>query len=144
MSYQLTSCETILRIADNAFIPPDPDNRDYRKYLAWVEEGNTPEPAPEPPAPLPAPDYIAFWEALLVSSVYSSIRTQASISLPITTAVTEFIALIGDAKAGRPYESAIQNSINTILSIGSFTTAELTELQTALTASHLDSVYTLP
>lgn len=55
MSYQLTSCKTILRLADNAFIPPDPDNGDYREYLAWVEEGNTPEPAPEPPPPPPEP-----------------------------------------------------------------------------------------
>ena len=49
--YQLTTGDTILRTADNAFIPPDPANTDYTAYLAWVEEGNTPEPAPEPPAP---------------------------------------------------------------------------------------------
>jgi hypothetical protein len=50
--YQLTVTDTILRLADNAFIPPDPANTDYREYLAWVEAGNTPEPAPEPPAPV--------------------------------------------------------------------------------------------
>ena len=32
----------IKRIADNAFIPFDPDNTDYQAYLAWVAEGNTP------------------------------------------------------------------------------------------------------
>jgi hypothetical protein len=46
MTYQLTSGNTILRITDGAFIPPDPANRDYASYLAWLEEGNTPEPAP--------------------------------------------------------------------------------------------------
>jgi hypothetical protein len=51
MTYQLTQYETILRLSDNAFIPPDPANKDYREYLDWLEEGNTPEPAPEPPAP---------------------------------------------------------------------------------------------
>jgi hypothetical protein len=48
MTYQLTTGDTILRIADNAFIPPDPANTDYQAYLAWLEAGNTPEPAPEP------------------------------------------------------------------------------------------------
>ena len=52
MTYQLTTGDTILRIEDNAFIPPDPANTDYAAYLAWVEEGNTPEPAPIPEPPV--------------------------------------------------------------------------------------------
>lgn len=51
MTYQLTTGNMILRTTDGAFIPPDPANTDYAAYLAWLEEGNTPEPAPEPPAP---------------------------------------------------------------------------------------------
>jgi len=50
MTYQLTTDDTILRIADNAWIPSDPANRDYQEYLAWLSEGNTPLPADEPPA----------------------------------------------------------------------------------------------
>lgn len=55
MTYQLTIAESILRIADNAWIPLDPANRDYREYLEWLEAGNTPLPAPEPPEIEPAP-----------------------------------------------------------------------------------------
>jgi len=37
----------IRRLSDNASIPFDPDNTDYQAYLAWVAEGNQPEPAEE-------------------------------------------------------------------------------------------------
>lgn len=55
---------TMYKIADNNYIlgpcgliPPDPSNTDYAAYLAWLDEGNTPEPAPEavpPPELTPA------------------------------------------------------------------------------------------
>jgi hypothetical protein len=51
--YQLTTTDTILRLADKAFIPPDPANRDYQQYLQWVSEGNQPEPADPIPTPEP-------------------------------------------------------------------------------------------
>lgn len=38
-----TTC--IKRLLDNAFIPFDPDNTDYQKYLEWIAEGNTPLPS---------------------------------------------------------------------------------------------------
>ena len=46
----LTGAEApmIKRLTDNANIPFDPVNSDYAAYLAWLEAGNTPEPAPEP------------------------------------------------------------------------------------------------
>ena len=46
--YQLTGGNMILRLVDGAFIPPDPANTDFQAYLAWLEAGNTPEPAPVP------------------------------------------------------------------------------------------------
>ena len=38
----------IKRIADNAFIPFDPANTDYQKYLEWLAKGNEPLPADTP------------------------------------------------------------------------------------------------
>jgi len=53
MTYQLTQYETILRLTDNAFIPPNLANTDYQEYLAWLAEGN--EPLPADPLPEPEP-----------------------------------------------------------------------------------------
>ena len=43
--YKIQSKTSVLRIADSAFIPFTEGNTDYQQYLAWLEEGNTPEPA---------------------------------------------------------------------------------------------------
>ena len=52
MTYQRTQSGNFLRLEDQACIPPDPANTDYAAYLAWVEAGNTPEPAPIPEPPV--------------------------------------------------------------------------------------------
>ena len=53
MAYQLTTGNTILRLADKAWIPQDPANRDFAEFTAWLEAGNTPDPAPTPEPPVP-------------------------------------------------------------------------------------------
>ena len=105
--------------------------------LAEVSNPGTPVYAP------PAPDYLAFWDALMVSTVYGAIREQSFVSLPMNTLATEFIALIGDAKAGRANEAAIQQSMDAILATGTFTGEQLVELGAALAAGNLDGIYSL-
>ena len=95
------------------------------------------------PVPPPPPSYTAFWDALLASTVYGSIRTQSMASLPMNTLATEFIALLGDAKAGRPNEAAIQASMSAVFSTGAFTEADAQEFTEALAAGLLDDIYSL-
>jgi hypothetical protein len=139
--YQLTTGTSIIRLFDGATIPADSANTDFAAYTAWLADGNTPEPAPAPPPP--PPSYTAFWDALVASTVYASIRTQSMASLPMNTLATEFIALLGDAKAGRPNEAAIQASMSAVFATGTFTAADAEEFTAALAAGLLDDTYTL-
>ena len=37
----------VIRLSDQVFLTPLEDSQDYQAYLAWVAEGNIPEPADE-------------------------------------------------------------------------------------------------
>jgi hypothetical protein len=42
--YRIVNEKMVQRVADNTFIPFDPANTDYQKYLEWLAEGNEPLP----------------------------------------------------------------------------------------------------
>ena len=124
--------------------PPEYDA--YTEVLEWTSGAFDVRPmtAAEIAARIRAnANYVAFWDALLASTVYGSIRTQSMASLPMNTLATEFIALIGDAKDGRVNEAAIQASMSAVFSTGTFTTADAAEFTAALAAGLLDDIYSL-
>lgn len=144
MTYTILSSGWISRTLDNGSMqqlpPVDNGTGAWAEYQAWLDAGHTPEQESEPQ---PGVDYRAFWKALLQAGVYGAIRQQAASSLLMNTIVTEFIALLADAKNGYPEEAALQAAITAILQTGTFGEAELAELQAAMSAGRLDQVYTL-
>jgi hypothetical protein len=62
--YQLTATDTIIRTADQASIPPDPANRDYAEYQAWLAAGGVPDPyvPPEPVPAAPTPEQTVLYD----------------------------------------------------------------------------------
>lgn len=102
----------------------------------WPEMGEVVE--------YPDVDYRTFYGALQLSSVYATIRTQAAASLPMNVYCTEFIAAIGEAKAGLPQAAVIQQTINDLVGAATLTTAERAELEGLMAAYGLGAIYTLP
>jgi hypothetical protein len=105
--------------------------------IAELEANAVPEPA--------IPDYRGFYDSLLVSAAYQSIRTQAITSLPLTLAAVEFIAAMGDAKAGIPNEAALQACIDNIAAAATdLTEDDWIEIGELLVTYNLTTIYTLP
>lgn len=139
MAYQLTQFDTILRLEDGASIPPDTGNVDYHAYLAWVAEGNTPDPA----APNPAqdgPDYQAFLDQVIASAFYQKILAQSVTSPEVNTAFTAMSGAMVLAALGRPNVHALQAGINSLLGAMTLDTGDVSSLQTMLTYARLNEL----
>ena len=88
-------------------------------------------------------DYQAFWDALLISPIYQVIRAQAISDLNANTCCTEFIAAMGDAKAGRPNRNALQACIWLLMAALTLSPEQVQALQELLAIGHLDRLYSL-
>lgn len=86
-------------------------------------------------------NYQKFWDELIETSAYDTIKTFAKESLEINTIVTEFIALISDAKNDNANISRFQEVLLEIIESIPFTQSELTKIQNAFTAGGLYSIY---
>ena len=52
--YRQLNSSYVIRLADKAYVPLTPENRDFQAYLSWLDEGNTPELADPPIDDVPA------------------------------------------------------------------------------------------
>lgn len=88
-------------------------------------------------------NYQRFWDLLLDTNAYVTIKSTASQSLSANTLATEFIALLNDAKRGNANVKKIQEALLEIVSTISFTTEELQEIQKVFTETGMFAIYTL-
>jgi hypothetical protein len=88
-------------------------------------------------------NYQQFWDLLLDTGAYTTIKSVSAQSLEANTLATEFIALMSDAKGGKANVEKIQQVLTEIVSGIPFTTQELGEIQEAFTQSGMFAVYTL-
>jgi hypothetical protein len=77
--YQLTDTATVIRVADWAFIPPDPANRDRAEYEAWLAAGGSPAPYVVPAAPeqLLSQDLMAKFTADDAAKIQAAVASNA-------------------------------------------------------------------
>ena len=83
----------VIRLVDMASIPECPDNRDWREYLAWVAQGNTPAPA-ETPKEIAARQALEAKKAQMAQTVSQNLPTFAQVQTTIKN-----ISNLEDAKA---------------------------------------------
>lgn len=88
-------------------------------------------------------NYQKFWDDLINTSAYTTIKATSSQSLLANTLATEFIALLNDAKNNKANVEKIQQELLDILENIPFTVEELQEIQTVFTESGMFAVYTL-
>lgn len=89
--YKLTTeGNVIIRLSDKARIPVSERNKDYQKYLKWLEQGNTPQP-PDP-EPL-VPDLKSFVKELRKLKSFGDWRKQSRENKDLQESFQDFIIL---------------------------------------------------
>lgn len=100
-----------------------------RRYQAWLDAGNTPEPA-DPPPPLPA-DWRGFLAALRITTVFTSLRGQARADVAANALATELRTVLGEAALGMAEPAVIQGLLDELAP--SLTAGQLAELSSLFT-----------
>lgn len=134
MTYKLLrDNNSIIRLLDGATIPLAPGNRDYRDYLAWLADGNTPEAADPPPPP--SPEWREFLKSLRETSVFSNLKAQARVNIEANALATELRTELGEAALGISTEGNIQPLLDE-LSVG-ITTSQKQEISNLITIHYI-------
>ena len=119
--YKLTDNDSVIRLADGAYIPCDIGNRDYQDYLNWVAAGNVAE------AKYTDIEILANSKATALTTIYNYFCTQRDATTWVTQTdgtvygydrgsedVTNFLAARERAKLGiETYYKVYVGDLNT-------------------------------
>ena len=87
-------------------------------------------------------NYLGFWQSLIRSTTYTTLKANAKVDLGANVLATELISLLGDAKSGKPDIEALQVGIWETFSI---LTPELAgELRALMDANGMDDYTSTP
>ncbi len=125
--YKLLQSLDVTRISDGAYIPANEGNRDYVDYLAWVSEGNTPEPADPPPAVYPR---------LSVRDFLALFTPEEKLAVKAATRVNDTVSLVYDEMMVSQYISAedpaVEQGLQVYEAAGLITAARKAEVLAAM------------
>lgn len=90
MTYSLTENPLIvIRDADGASVPSDPNNVDWQIYQAWLAKGNIPSPYTAPPTP---PASCQLWQLQAVMTLAQWSTVQSAVAALNNPAASAFFA----------------------------------------------------
>lgn len=90
MSYTMTSGKSVIRDADNAWIPDDPSNADWVAYQGWLAKGNKPNPY-VPPIIVPVISRRQFFQQAAVEGLITQDEAVFAVSTGAIPAVLQTI-----------------------------------------------------
>jgi hypothetical protein len=125
MAYQLTNGTSVIRLDDGAFVPADPDNRDWQAYQAWLAAGNVPTAAAPVVVLVPRPTP-REWLERLSPSTQLALET-AALANP---AVSLWLRKATGAGSIDVTLAETQQGVAAVVAAGLLTTAEQTVLLT--------------
>jgi hypothetical protein len=123
--YQQVTATSWLRTSDDVLIYADPLTDNYQGLLAWISEGNTPDPLPVAMRPTVIP--IALFWARFTAAEQAAIQSAAATAPSIAQAMT-FASVIG--MVNLVSGPIVTNWMATLVAAGIITSARATIILT--------------
>lgn len=76
--YKLLRDGSVRKLSNGSRFPKDPRNRDFRRYQAWLDQGNTPDPADPEPPPAPTVNPVELVDAIEQAADFADMKQRVA------------------------------------------------------------------